>query len=185
VNQEIETVSTVIKQGGGEVLEIQNWGRRRLAYEMRKKREGIYSLIRFKSGGAVLEDLARRFKLNESLMRHLTVLSEGPMAPPATDDHGLSERREGHGRHGYREHGRFDDRRGGGSRGADRGSDWGAHADEVDGAGHRPADRPDTGIACGEVRRRRARGRSRPVVLRSRRLPASGQRRNIEKLSDC
>jgi len=49
VNQEIEAVGSVITQGGGEVVEIQNWGRRPLAYEVRKKREGIYSIIRFKS----------------------------------------------------------------------------------------------------------------------------------------
>ena len=88
VSQEIDTVQNVITQGGGEVLEVQRWGRRRLAYEIRKKREGIYSLIRFKSEGTVLDDLKRRFLINESLLRRLTVLSEGPMAPPSGDDPG-------------------------------------------------------------------------------------------------
>ena len=107
VNQEIDTVQSVITQGGGEVLEVQRWGRRRLAYEIRKKREGIYSLIRFKSEGGVLDDLKRRFLINESLLRHLTVLSEGPMAPPSGEEHphgdrrdGPPRRREGDGEHG-------------------------------------------------------------------------------------
>jgi small subunit ribosomal protein S6 len=94
VSQEIDTVQNVITQGGGEVLEVQRWGRRRLAYEIRKKREGIYSLIRFKSEGGVLDDLKRRFLINELLLRHLTVLSEGPMAPPSGEEHG-SDRRDG------------------------------------------------------------------------------------------
>jgi small subunit ribosomal protein S6 len=95
VSQEIDTVQSVITQGGGEVLEVQRWGRRRLAYEIRKKREGIYSLIRFKSEGGVLDDLKRRFLINESLLRHLTVLSEGPMAPPSGEEHGSDRRGDG------------------------------------------------------------------------------------------
>jgi small subunit ribosomal protein S6 len=93
VSQEIDTVQNVITQGGGEILEVQRWGRRRLAYEIRKKREGIYSLIRFKSEGGVLDDLKRRFLINESLLRHLTVLSEGPMAPPSGEEITHGERR--------------------------------------------------------------------------------------------
>jgi small subunit ribosomal protein S6 len=110
VNQEIETVSNVIAQGGGEVLEVQRWGRRRLAYEVRRRREGIYSLIRFRSERGVLEELERRFKLNESMMRHLTVLSPGPMAAPSTDEHGPGERR--HDRYEGRYGDRYGDRHG-------------------------------------------------------------------------
>lgn len=121
VNQEIDTVNSVITQGGGEVIEIralddpkQRWGRRRLAYEIRKKREGIYSLIRFKSEPGVLDELEKRFKLNESLMRHLTVLSDGPMAAPSPEDHYGERRHEGR-RREFREFG--DEEVGGGRRG--------------------------------------------------------------------
>ena len=112
VNQEIETVNSVIMQGGGEVIEIralddpkQRWGRRRLAYEIRRKREGIYSLIRFKSERGVLDELEKRFKLNESLMRHLTVLSDGPMVAPSPEDHYSGERRHEGRRREFREFG--------------------------------------------------------------------------------
>jgi small subunit ribosomal protein S6 len=97
VNQEIDTVTNVITQGGGEVLEVQRWGRRRLAYEIRKKREGVYSLVRYKSERTVLDELNRRFLINESLLRHLTVLSEGPMAPPSGEEHGHHGDRRGEG----------------------------------------------------------------------------------------
>jgi small subunit ribosomal protein S6 len=119
VNQELETVSNVISQGGGEILEVQRWGRRRLAYEVRRRREGIYSLIRFRSERAVLEELERRFSLNESLMRHLTVLSSGPMAPPSTEDHGERRHDRYEGRYGDR-HG---DRYGGDRLGRDHGDE--------------------------------------------------------------
>jgi len=104
VDQEIDTVSSVITQGGGEILEVQRWGRRRLAYEVQKKREGVYTLIRFKSERGVLEELHRRYLLNESLLRHLTVLSLGPSAPPSAEGftHGGERRGEGYGHGGRR-----------------------------------------------------------------------------------
>ncbi len=101
VEQEIETVSNLITQGGGEVLEVQRWGRRRLAYEVQKKREGIYSLIRYKSEREVLTELKRRFHLNESLLRHMTVLSLGPSAPPSSEGFHHERRGDGFG-HGDR-----------------------------------------------------------------------------------
>lgn len=106
VNQEIEGVGNIISQGGGEVLEVWRWGRRRLAYEIRKRRDGIYTVIRFRSERGVLEELERRFRLNESLMRHQIVRSTGPIATPTSDERpgdGSYDRREG--RHGERRHG--------------------------------------------------------------------------------
>jgi small subunit ribosomal protein S6 len=76
VGQEVDTVKEIIASGDGKVLETQLWGRRRLAYEIKKKKEGTYVLIRFRGGSALLAELARRFKLNELILRHLTVVSE-------------------------------------------------------------------------------------------------------------
>ena len=45
VNEEIERVSQWIRDLGGEVLEVQRWGKRRLAYEIKKKRDGIYTMV--------------------------------------------------------------------------------------------------------------------------------------------
>jgi len=76
VGQEVDTVKDIISSGDGKVLDTQLWGRRRLAYEIRKKKEGTYVLIRFKGGPALLAEMARRFKLNEAILRHLTVVCE-------------------------------------------------------------------------------------------------------------
>jgi small subunit ribosomal protein S6 len=76
VDREIDTVKEVITQGSGQIVEIQVWGKRRLAYEIRKKKEGTYAFVRFKCGPSVLQELNRRFKLNELILRHLTVLSQ-------------------------------------------------------------------------------------------------------------
>jgi small subunit ribosomal protein S6 len=78
VNEEIERVSQWIRDLGGEVLEVQRWGKRRLAYEINRKRDGIYTLILHQSPGAVIKEVERRMSLNEAYMRMLSVLHVPP-----------------------------------------------------------------------------------------------------------
>lgn len=78
VNEEIERVSQWIRDLGGEVLEVQRWGKRRLAYEIRKRRDGIYTLVLHQSPGPVIKEIERRMSLNEAYMRVLSVLHVPP-----------------------------------------------------------------------------------------------------------
>jgi small subunit ribosomal protein S6 len=78
VNEEIERVSQWIRDLGGEVLEVQRWGKRRLAYEINKKRDGIYTLMLHLSPGPVVKEIERRMSLNESYMRVLSVIHVPP-----------------------------------------------------------------------------------------------------------
>ncbi len=84
VEAEITKISDIIKNGGGEIVTVNRWGRRKLAYEIRKKKEGIYTLIQFQAGSGVLADLGRRYNLlkNETILRHMTVLYEAPPEVP-------------------------------------------------------------------------------------------------------
>ena len=82
VNEEIERVSQWIRELGGEVLDVQRWGKRRLAYEIRRKRDGIYTLLLHESPGAVVKEIERRMGLNESYMRVLSVLYVPPDPVP-------------------------------------------------------------------------------------------------------
>jgi small subunit ribosomal protein S6 len=86
VNEEIERVSQWIRDLGGEVLEVQRWGKRRLAYEINKKRDGIYTLILHLSPGPVIKEVERRMSLNESYMRVLSVLHIPPELTRAQAD---------------------------------------------------------------------------------------------------
>ncbi len=90
VEEEIDGVRQVIQGSSGEVLGIERWGRRRLAYEIRKMNEGIYTLVRFRANASIVQDLERRYRLREDVLRHLTVISQGP--PPESMQH-----REGEG----------------------------------------------------------------------------------------
>jgi small subunit ribosomal protein S6 len=78
VNEEIERVSGWVRDLGGEVLEVQRWGKRRLAYEIHKKRDGIYTLVLYSGPGALVKELERRLSLVESVMRVLTVMHVPP-----------------------------------------------------------------------------------------------------------
>ena len=59
----------VITNGGGTVDNLDFWGRRRLAYEIRKKSEGIYVVINLTANPDDVRELDRQFTLNESIMR--------------------------------------------------------------------------------------------------------------------
>jgi small subunit ribosomal protein S6 len=78
VNEEIDRVSGWIKDLGGEVVEVQRWGKRRMSYEVRKKRDGIYTLMLWQGQGPAVKEVERRMRLNESVMRALTVLHIPP-----------------------------------------------------------------------------------------------------------
>ena len=65
----LEQFLTVITKGGGTVDSLDVWGRRRLAYEIRKKPEGIYAVINLTANPADVKELDRQFTINESVMR--------------------------------------------------------------------------------------------------------------------
>jgi small subunit ribosomal protein S6 len=56
-------------KAGGTVDNLDLWGRRRLAYDIRKKSEGIYAVINVTAEPAVVKELDRQFTLNEQIMR--------------------------------------------------------------------------------------------------------------------
>jgi len=59
----------VIRTGGGTVEKVDIWGRRRLAYEISKKTEGIYAVVDLRATPAVVQELDRQLNLNESVLR--------------------------------------------------------------------------------------------------------------------
>jgi small subunit ribosomal protein S6 len=59
----------VIRQGGGTVDNVDVWGRRRLAYDINKKSEGIYAVVDMNAEPAVAQELDRQLSLNEAVLR--------------------------------------------------------------------------------------------------------------------
>ena len=74
IDEIIEKVTKHIENNGGKVKLVDRWGKRRLAYEIAKKQYGYYVYIRFAAEGSFIKKLEREFKLNDSVLRFLTVL---------------------------------------------------------------------------------------------------------------
>ncbi len=61
----------LIEKGGGTWLSHDPWGRRRLAYEIDHKSDGVYHLLQFDSEPATLDEVTRVLKITDGVMRHL------------------------------------------------------------------------------------------------------------------
>jgi small subunit ribosomal protein S6 len=59
----------VVRQGGGSIENVDIWGRRRLAYDINKKSEGIYAVVNMTATPDVAQELDRQLGLNESVLR--------------------------------------------------------------------------------------------------------------------
>lgn len=69
----IEKVKDVIVKNGGEIRSAEKWGRKRLAYTINKKNNGYYAYFEFKAPGELIAKLERHFRLEELVIRHLTI----------------------------------------------------------------------------------------------------------------
>ena len=78
-------VRTLIEKGGGTVERHDPWGRRKLAYPIAKKDEGVYHLVSFTAAAETLEELGRVLKIDDDVMRHMATrrLEGGPSEPIA------------------------------------------------------------------------------------------------------
>ncbi len=66
----------IISDGGGKVNNTIKWGRRTLAYEIEKFKEGIYTIFEFEAPGDLIKELERRYKLNDSVLKFMTIKTE-------------------------------------------------------------------------------------------------------------
>ncbi|HEY9889233.1 MAG TPA: 30S ribosomal protein S6 [Candidatus Obscuribacterales bacterium] len=94
VDAEIARYQEILQEQGATILETQHRGKRRLAYEIQKHREGIYIQMNYQGLGHVVAPMERAMRLSENVIRYLTVkqpltedLSEG-VDLPATQSTG-------------------------------------------------------------------------------------------------
>ena len=80
VDEEIARYQGILQEQGASILETQHRGRRRLAYEIKKYREGIYIQMNYQGVGKIIAPLERAMRLSENVIRYLTIKQ------PLTDD---------------------------------------------------------------------------------------------------
>jgi len=84
----------ILAQDGAEITAVEHWGKRQLAYLIDGNENGYYVVAQFTAAPTVLPEYERVLKLDDSLLRHLVVLSEGQLpTPPSVQEmaHNVAE----------------------------------------------------------------------------------------------
>ena len=75
----VEKFNGIIAANGGEVVKVEEWGKRRLAYAINYKTEGYYVLMYIKAPSDLPRELERNLQISDSVLRYLVVRFEGPI----------------------------------------------------------------------------------------------------------
>jgi len=73
LTQAIDRYSAIVTDGKGELVSVDKWGKRRLAYEIKDLFEGYYVLMNFKSEPAVVKELDRIMKISDHMLRFMII----------------------------------------------------------------------------------------------------------------
>ena len=74
--QVIEKVKALVERFGGQISDVDEWGKRRLAYEIQKMREGYYYFIHFESESTSPAEIEKRLRIMDNVLRYLCVRHE-------------------------------------------------------------------------------------------------------------
>jgi small subunit ribosomal protein S6 len=84
----IDRTTRQVVAGGGQIVKVSPWGRRRLAYPIDRHREGSYHIVLFEAPSSVIVELERGLLITEEVLRHLVTRVERPARParPGEDE---------------------------------------------------------------------------------------------------
>lgn len=79
VDDIVRKINHLVESNGGDVLEVDEWGNQRLAYEIDRKRSGYYVNMYFKAPGSLIQRLERELQINDDVLRYLTLRMDAKM----------------------------------------------------------------------------------------------------------
>ena len=82
VSNHIDKYNKLLEEVGGKILDSQSRGKRRLAYQITKHREGIYVQLSHQGDGQHVFKIEKAMRLSEDVIRYMTVKQEGPLPTP-------------------------------------------------------------------------------------------------------
>ncbi len=91
VTNHIDKYNKLLKETGGTILDSQMRGKRRLAYQIAKHREGIYVQLSHQGDGQHIFKIEKAMRLSEDVIRYLTVKQEGPLPTPRSSNKGSNQ----------------------------------------------------------------------------------------------
>lgn len=68
-----EKVKAIIEKNGGQIIKTENWGKKKLAYEVKKEKKGIYVMFHIKGPGALVSELERNLNIQDGIIKFMTV----------------------------------------------------------------------------------------------------------------
>lgn len=77
-DQSITKYQNILIEQGAKDIDTQHRGKRRLAYEIERQREGVYIQMNYSSGGAAIAILERAMRLSDEVIRYLTIKTDAP-----------------------------------------------------------------------------------------------------------
>ena len=91
VTNHIDKYNKLLEELGGQILDSQMRGKRRLAYPIAKHREGIYVQLSHQGDGQHILKIEKAMRLSEDVIRYLTVKQEGPLPTPRSSNKGSNQ----------------------------------------------------------------------------------------------
>ena len=91
VTNHIDKYNKLLEELGGKILDSQMRGKRRLAYQIAKHREGIYVQLSHQGDGQHIYKIEKAMRLSEDVIRYLTVKQEGPLPTPRSSSKGSNQ----------------------------------------------------------------------------------------------
>ena len=85
INERLARFHTLIQKAGAEAPQVNHWGKRTLAYPIKKRETGYYAIAKFETAATALPEFERAIKLDEGVLRHLVVVNEGAQPVPVTE----------------------------------------------------------------------------------------------------
>ena len=75
----VSRVTAYISEAGGDIIEVDEWGARRLAYPIQKKRNGYYVNMYFRSSGTLIPRMERAMEIDDNILRYMTLRMDAKM----------------------------------------------------------------------------------------------------------
>ena len=91
VTNHIDKYNKLLEEFGGTILDSQMRGKRRLAYQIAKHREGIYVQLSHQGDGQHIFKIEKAMRLSEDVIRYMTVKQEGPLPTPRPSSKGSTQ----------------------------------------------------------------------------------------------
>ena len=79
IEARIKKYEQFLQSHGAEIITLNRWGLRRLAYDIKKRQQGYYVFLQYQADGSLIREFEREFELDEGILRYLTIALASPL----------------------------------------------------------------------------------------------------------